>query len=210
MPSKKIVLASNNSGKVREFNALLSPLGIDVTPQGLLGIPSCEEPFPTFIENAITKARHASKLSGLPALADDSGICVDALGGLPGVLSARFALSDQKKDPSDADNNALLIKKLSGVQQRSAHFTCTLVLINSADDPEPLIAVGHWHGEILEAAQGDHGFGYDPLFFVPQLRKTAAELSAEEKNQISHRGQALKILMQELNKKLNQKIGLSL
>jgi XTP/dITP diphosphohydrolase len=209
MSSKKIVLASNNSGKVREFNALLGPLGIEVTPQGLLGIPSCEEPFPTFVENAITKARHASKLSGLPALADDSGICVDALGGLPGVLSARFALSDQKRDPSDADNNALLIKKLSGVQKRSAHFTCTLVLINSADDPEPLIAVGHWHGEILEATQGEHGFGYDPLFFIPQLQRTAAELSAEEKNQISHRGQALKILMQELNKKLNQKMGLS-
>jgi XTP/dITP diphosphohydrolase len=209
MSSKKIVLASNNSGKVREFNALLSPLGIEVTPQGMLGIPSCEEPFPTFVENAITKARHASKLSGLPALADDSGICVDALGGLPGVLSARFALSDQKRDPSDADNNALLIKKLRGVQERSAHFTCTLVFINSADDPEPLIAVGYWHGEILEAAQGEHGFGYDPLFLIPKLQKTAAELSAEEKNQISHRGQALKILMQELNKKLNQKIGLS-
>jgi XTP/dITP diphosphohydrolase len=131
------------------------------------------------------------------------------LGGLPGVLSARFALSDQKRDPSDADNNALLLKKLSGVQERSAHFTCTLVFINSADDPEPLIAVGYWYGEILEAAQGEHGFGYDPLFLIPKLQKTAAELSAEEKNQISHRGQALKILMQELNKKLNQKIGLS-
>ena len=210
MSSKKIVLASNNSGKVREFNYLLSPLGIEVTPQGLLGIPSCEEPFPSFVENAIAKARHASKLSGLPALADDSGICVDALGGLPGVLSARFALSDQKKDPSDADNNALLIKKLSGITERSAHFTCTLVFLNSADDPEPLIAVGHWHGEILAAPQGEHGFGYDPLFLIPALGKTAAELSAEEKNQISHRGQALNIFVQALNQKLNKKNGLSL
>jgi XTP/dITP diphosphohydrolase len=210
MSSKKIVLASNNSGKVREFNALLSPLGFEVTPQGLLGIPSCEEPFPSFVENAIAKARHASKLSGLPALADDSGICVDALGGLPGVLSARFALSDQKKDPSDADNNALLIKKLSGITERSAHFTCTLVFLNSADDPEPLIAVGHWHGEILAAPQGEHGFGYDPLFLIPALGKTAAELSAEEKNQISHRGKALNILVQALNQKLNKKNGLSL
>lgn len=209
MPSKKIVLASNNSGKVREFNALLGPLGLEVTPQGMLGIPSCEEPFPSFVENAIAKARNASKLSGLPALADDSGICVDALDGLPGVLSARFALSDQKKDPSDADNNALLIKRLSGITERSAHFTCTLVFLNSPDDPEPLIAVGHWHGEILEAPQGEHGFGYDPLFLVPSLQKTAAELSPEEKNQISHRGQALRILLQELHKKLNKKMGSS-
>ena len=161
---------------------MLSPLGIEVIPQGLLGIPSCEEPFPSFVENAITKARHASKLSGLPALADDSGICVDALNGLPGVLSARFALSDQKKDPSDEDNNALLIKKLAGVSQRSAHFTCTLVYLESADDPEPLIAVGKWHGQIIETPKGQAGFGYDPLFFVPELGKTAAELSAEEKN----------------------------
>ena len=141
MSQKKIVLASNNAGKVKEFNALLSPLGIEVIPQGLLGIPSCEEPYPSFVENAITKARHASKLSGLPALADDSGICVNALGGLPGVLSARFALSDQKKDPTDTDNNELLIQKLSGIDDRSAHFTCTLVFLNSATDPEPLIAV---------------------------------------------------------------------
>jgi len=181
MPAKKIVLASNNAGKVKEFNALLSPLGIEVIPQGLLGIPSCEEPFPSFVENAITKARHASKLSGLPALADDSGICVDALNGLPGVLSARFALSDQKKDPSDEDNNALLIKQLMGVNQRSAHFTCTLVYLESADDPEPLIAVGKWHGQIIDSPKGVSGFGYDPLFLIPELGKTAAELSPEEK-----------------------------
>ena len=203
MSSKKIVLASNNAGKVKEFNALLSPLGIEVIPQGLLGISSCDEPFPSFVENAITKARHASKLSGLPALADDSGICVDALTGLPGVLSARFALSDQKKDPSDEDNNALLIKKLTGVNQRSAHFTCTLVYLESADDPEPLIAVGKWHGQIIESPKGQSGFGYDPLFFIPELGKTAAELSAHEKNSVSHRGIALKKLLLELQQRIS-------
>lgn len=203
MPVKKIVLASNNAGKVKEFNALLSPLGVEVIPQGLLGIPSCEEPFPSFVENAITKARHASKLSGLPALADDSGICVDALNGLPGVVSARFALSDQKKDPSDDDNNALLIKKLTGVSQRSAHFTCTLVYLDSADDPEPLIAVGKWHGQIIESPKGESGFGYDPLFLIPELGKTAAELSSEEKNKISHRALALVQLMSSLKNKIS-------
>lgn len=203
MANRKIVLASNNTGKVKEFNALLSPLAIEVIPQSLLGISSCEEPFPSFVENAITKARHASKLSGLPALADDSGICVDALGGLPGVLSARFALSDQKRAPTDADNNALLLKKLEGVSQRSAHFTCTLVYLESADDPEPLIAVGKWIGEILLSPQGQSGFGYDPLFFVPELGKTAAELSPEEKNSLSHRGQALRLLQQALENKFS-------
>ena len=203
MPAKKIVLASNNAGKVKEFNSLLSPLGIEVIPQGLLGIPSCEEPFPSFVENAITKARHASKLSGLPALADDSGICVDALNGLPGVLSARFALSDQKKDPSDQDNNALLIKQLMGINQRSAHFTCTLVYLESADDPEPLIAVGKWHGQIIDSPKGASGFGYDPLFLIPELGKTAAELSPEEKNKMSHRALALEQLMQSLKNKIS-------
>lgn len=203
MPTKKIVLASNNAGKVKEFNVLLSPLGVEVIPQGLLGIPSCEEPFPSFVENAITKARHASKLSGLPALADDSGICVDALHGLPGVLSARFALSDQKKDPSDDDNNALLIKKLAGASQRNAHFTCTLVYLESADDPEPLIAVGKWHGQIIESPKGESGFGYDPLFLIPELGKTVAELSSEEKNKISHRALALGQLMSSLKNKIS-------
>ena len=201
MPIQKIVLASNNAGKVKEFNALLSPLGIEVIPQGALGIPSCEEPYPSFVENAITKARHASQLSGLPALADDSGICVDALGGLPGVLSARFALSDQKKNPSDADNNALLIEKLQNTTNRQAHFTCTLVFLESATDPEPMIATGHWHGEIIQTPQGDAGFGYDPLFWVPSLQKSAAQLSSEEKNAISHRGQALQTLLQKLQEK---------
>lgn len=199
MTPKKIVLASNNAGKVKEFNLLLEPLGLEVIPQGLLGIPSCEEPFPSFVENAITKARHASKLSGLPALADDSGICVDALDGLPGVLSARFSLSDQKKDPSDEDNNQLLIKKLTGISNRSAHFTCTLVFLRSAIDPEPLIATGKWYGDIIDTPRGSAGFGYDPHFFVPNLNKSAAELSAEEKNAVSHRGLAMRELITQLS-----------
>lgn len=204
MTLKKIVLASNNAGKVKEFNLLLAPLGLEVIPQGLLGIPSCEEPFPSFVENAITKARHASKLSGLPALADDSGICVDALGGLPGVLSARFSLSDQKKDPSDEDNNRLLIKKLTGISNRSAHFTCTLVFLQSDIDPEPLIATGKWHGEVIDTPRGSGGFGYDPHFFVPHLNKSAAELSAEEKNAVSHRGLAMRELITQLSYQIKQ------
>ena len=194
--------ASNNAGKVKEFNLLLAPLGLEVIPQGLLGIPSCEEPFPSFVENAITKARHASKLSGLPALADDSGICVDALGGLPGVLSARFSLSDQKKDPSDEDNNQLLIKKLTGISNRLAHFTCTLVFLRSDIDPEPLIATGKWYGEVIDSPRGSAGFGYDPHFFVPSLNKSAAELSAEEKNAVSHRGLAMRELIAQLSHQL--------
>lgn len=202
MTQKRIVLASNNAGKVKEFNLLLAPLGLEVIPQGLLGIPSCEEPFPSFVENAITKARHASKLSGLPALADDSGICVDALGGLPGVLSARFSLSDQKKDPSDEDNNQLLIKKLAGISNRLAHFTCTLVFLRSDIDPEPLIATGKWYGEVIDSPRGSAGFGYDPHFFVPSLNKSAAELSAEEKNAVSHRGLAMRELIAQLSHQL--------
>lgn len=202
MTLKKIVLASNNAGKVKEFNLLLAPLGLEVIPQGLLGIPSCEEPFPSFVENAITKARHASKLSGLPALADDSGICVDALGGLPGVLSARFSLSDQKKDPSDEDNNQLLIKKLANISNRAAHFTCTLVFLQSEIDPEPLIATGKWHGEVIDSPRGSAGFGYDPHFFIPSLNKSAAELSAEEKNAVSHRGLAMRELILKLSQQL--------
>jgi XTP/dITP diphosphohydrolase len=154
------------------------------------------------VENAITKARHASKLSGLPALADDSGICVDALGGLPGVLSARFSLSDQKKDPSDEDNNQLLIKKLANISNRSAHFTCTLVFLQSEIDPEPLIATGKWHGEVIDSPRGSAGFGYDPHFFIPNLNKSAAELSAEEKNAVSHRGLAMRELILKLSQQL--------
>jgi len=194
----KVVLASNNAGKVKEFNELLAPLGFEVLPQSLFGISSCEEPYPTFVENALAKARHASRLSCLPALADDSGICVKALEGRPGVLSARYALSDHKKSPSDADNNARLIRDLQNVTERQAHFISTLVYIRYPGDPEPVIATGYWQGEIIDEARGSGGFGYDPHFLIPELHKTAAQLSAEDKNKLSHRGQALQLLLKQL------------
>ena len=204
MKTQKIVLASNNAGKVKEFNLLLSPLGFEVIPQGSLGINSCEEPFSTFIENALTKARHASQMSGLPALADDSGICVEVLQGMPGVKSARFACNEKNPNPTDADNNHLLIEKLQGIDNRNAHFTCTLAFLESPEDPEPLIAVGQWNGQIIDKSQGSEGFGYDPHFFIPALNKTAAQMSSAEKNEVSHRGQALKLLINALRKKYPQ------
>ena len=202
MSVQRIVLASNNAGKVKEFNELLKPLAIEVIPQGSLGISSCEEPFPTFVENALTKARHASRLSGLPALADDSGLCVDALQGQPGIYSARFAGSASNPKPSDADNNQHLVELLGSLTNRLAHFSATIVYINHPEDPEPLITHAQWHGEILRVPQGEAGFGYDPLFYVPELGKTAAELSLAEKNQHSHRAQALRQLIQALEQRL--------
>lgn len=201
MSVQRIVLASNNAGKVAEFNELLKPLGVNVIPQGSLGIASCDEPFPTFIENALTKARHASRLSGLPALADDSGLCVDALQGQPGIHSARFSASASNPQPSDTDNNQHLLERLESFSNRCAHFCATIVYINHPDDPEPLIAYAQWHGEILRAPQGEAGFGYDPLFYVPNLGKTAAELSIAEKNRYSHRAQALRQLIQALEQR---------
>lgn len=196
MDLSKVVLASNNSGKLREFKMMLEQVGIEILPQGDLAIPASEEPHATFIENALEKARHASKASGLPALADDSGICVDALNGAPGIYSARFA-----GEPSnDANNNQKLITTLKGVQNRSAHFVCALVLVRHPLDPEPTIAIGKWHGEIIDSPRGEGGFGYDPHFYIPGLGKTAAELSAEEKNQLGHRGLALKQLITQLKK----------
>lgn len=192
----KVVLASGNKGKLLEFSSLLSSLKIELISQSSLEIPSCEEPFDTFIENALTKARHVSHLSGLPALADDSGLCVDALNGQPGVLSARYAKSIANPEPSDEDNNKLLIERLRDEKNRQAHFVCTLVYVRSTKDPEPLVVTGRWHGTIVDQAVGKYGFGYDPHFFIPELGKTAAELLPEEKNQLSHRGQA----MQELYK----------
>lgn len=183
----RLVLASNNAGKLREFRALLAPLGVEVLTQGELGIPEAEEPHFTFVENALAKARHAARLSGLPALADDSGICVHALGGAPGVLSARYA----GEPKSDARNNAKLLADLAPHADRRAHYVCLLVLVRHADDPQPLIAEGEWHGELLAAARGDGGFGYDPLFLVPALGQTVAELPADLKNRLSHRGQAM-------------------
>ena len=191
---KKLVLASNNAKKMKELNALLAPLGFEVIPQGQLGIPEAEEPHCTFVENALAKARHAAQLSGLPALADDSGLCVAALGGAPGVYSARYA----GEPKSDARNNAKLLADLAGQSNRKAHFYCVLVLVRAADDPQPIIAEGEWPGEILEAQRGADGFGYDPLFYVPAHDKTAAELDGAIKNQLSHRGLAMQKLIARL------------
>nr|WP_315592233.1 RdgB/HAM1 family non-canonical purine NTP pyrophosphatase [uncultured Cupriavidus sp.] len=194
---QRLVLASNNAGKLREFSALLSPLGFDVVPQGELGIPEAEEPYATFVENALTKARHASRLAGMPALADDSGICVDALDGAPGVYSARYAHM-VGKPKSDAANNAHLISQLAGKLNRRAHYYCVLVLVRHAEDPRPIIAEGMWAGEVVDAPRGAGGFGYDPHFLLPRIGKTAAELSADEKNSISHRALALQGLVARL------------
>ena len=192
---QKLVIASNNPGKLREFQFLLQPLGIEVLTQAQLGITEAEEPHVTFVENALAKARHVSLLCGLPALADDSGICVTALGGAPGVLSARYAGDDPK---SDARNNEKLLQDMQGVADRRAHYYCVLVLLHHADDPQPLIAEGEWHGEIAHEEHGDGGFGYDPLFWLPEFGKTSAQLEREQKHAISHRGKALRVLLERL------------
>jgi len=190
---KQLVIASNNPGKLREFQRMLAPLGIEVLTQAQLGISEAEEPHCTFVENALAKARHVSRESRLPALADDSGICVEALGGAPGVISARYAGDNPK---SDQKNNEKLLREMEGVVDRRAHYYCVLVLVRHADDPQPLIAEGEWHGEIFREERGDGGFGYDPMFWLPQLGKTAAELTHDEKVQISHRAKALQVLLQ--------------
>lgn len=190
----KLVLASGNAGKIREIALLLAPLAIEVVPQASLGIDEAEEPHDTFVENALAKARHAALRSGLPALADDSGICVAALGGEPGVHSARYA----GEPKSDARNNEKLLAALDGTADRRAHYCCVMVLMRHGADPQPLIAEGEWHGEILRSPRGDGGFGYDPLFLVPGLGLTGAELSLERKNAISHRGRALAQLLERM------------
>ncbi len=190
----KLVLASNNSKKLKELDAILAPLGWELVPQGQLGVPECAEPHCTFVENALTKARHASRLSGLPALADDSGLCVDALEGAPGVQSARYAGEPR----SDARNNQKLLAELGDNARRTARFVSLIVFVRHADDPQPIIAEGEWAGEILSAARGDDGFGYDPVFYLRALDKTAAQLAAAEKNRRSHRGQALARLVERL------------
>ena len=195
---KRLVLASGNPGKLREFRQLCEPLGLTIVPQSELGITEAEEPHCTFVENALAKARHASRASGLPAFADDSGICVAALNGAPGVHSARFAEAAADRDTQDARNNEKLIALLEGNTDRRAHYTCVIVVVRHADDPEPLIAEGRWHGDIIDTPRGDGGFGYDPYFFLPALHKTAAELPAHEKNAISHRGTALRVLAARL------------
>lgn len=191
---ERLVLASNNQGKLREFRRLLTPLGIEVIPQADLGVAGIAEPHPTFVENALAKARHASAFARLPALADDSGICVEALAGAPGVQSARFA-----GDPrSDARNNAKLIDALQGVENRDAYYYCVLVLVRMPQDPVPLIAEGAWHGRVVDAPRGSGGFGYDPHFEDIATGMTGAELPLESKNAISHRGQAMRALIGRL------------
>ncbi|MGF6780929.1 RdgB/HAM1 family non-canonical purine NTP pyrophosphatase [Paraburkholderia sp. GAS334] len=195
---KQVVLASNNAGKLREFAALFETVGIELIPQGRLNVPETEEPHPTFVENALTKARHASKITGLPALADDSGLCVVALRGAPGVYSARYAqLAGGEK--SDAANNARLVEQLANEPDRRAYYYCVLALVRHADDPEPLIAEGRWHGEVLGAPRGANGFGYDPYFFLPSLDASAAELEPSVKNATSHRAIALRQLLTRLS-----------
>jgi XTP/dITP diphosphohydrolase len=190
----KLVIASNNAGKLREIQQALAPINIEVLPQSTFNISEAEEPHCTFIENALAKARHASLHANLPALADDSGICVDALEGKPGVHSARFG----GEPKSDQKNNQTLLNALIKETNRGAYYYCALVLVRSHDDPQPIIAEGIWTGEILAAPRGNGGFGYDPLFLDVKLGKTGAELSSETKNIISHRGQALRQLIEKI------------
>ena len=190
----KLVVASNNPGKLREFAQLLAPLGWETVSQKELGVPECPEPYCTFVENALTKARHASRCTGLPALADDSGLCVPALGGAPGVQSARYA----GEPKCDTRNNEKLVADLAPHADKRGHYVCVLVFVRHPDDPQPIIAEGEWHGEIIREERGAGGFGYDPLFFLPQRGITAAELGAAEKNRLSHRGQALARLVDRL------------
>ncbi|MBI4190132.1 MAG: RdgB/HAM1 family non-canonical purine NTP pyrophosphatase [Betaproteobacteria bacterium] len=200
---KKIVIASNNVGKLNEIGAILVPLDIEIVPQSTLGVPEADEPHFTFVENALAKARHASRHSGLPALADDSGICVDALNGAPGVHSARFAGDPPAgvaggRNNQDERNNRKLLELLANETNCKAHYYCVIVLTRHADDPQPLICEAEWHGEIVKTPRGGGGFGYDPLFLIPELRRTAAELTPEHKNRVSHRGQALAALAARL------------
>jgi XTP/dITP diphosphohydrolase len=190
----RLVLASGNEGKLREFRRLLSPLGTEVIAQSELNIPEAPEPHVTFVENALAKARHASALARLPALADDSGVCVRALAGAPGVQSARYAGEPR----SDARNNAKLLAELAGVADRRAHYVCVLVLVRHAEDPEPVIAEGAWHGRIIDTPRGTGGFGYDPHFLDEATGLTGAEMPLAQKNLVSHRGKALRALIERL------------
>jgi XTP/dITP diphosphohydrolase len=192
--SRRIVLASSSAAKLREISMTLHGLTWEIVPQGQLGVDATDEPHPTFVENALAKARHASACTGMPALADDSGLCVDALNGSPGVFSARFA----GDDANDQNNNAELLRRLAGVTQRQAHYTCVLVAVRSIEDAEPLVVDARWYGEIAQAPRGEGGFGYDPLFYVSDFGVTAAELDPAQKNRISHRGLALGALAEKL------------
>lgn len=204
MSAQRCVVASGNAGKLRELKRMLEPLGLEPVAQGELNITAAEEPYPTFIENCLTKARHAARESGLPALADDSGICVPALGGAPGVYSARFA-ERAGTGSGDSDNNAHLVAELDriaaakpGSDPYPAYYYCVLIWLNTWDDPQPLVADARWHGRFVSTPRGDGGFGYDPHFLLPELNKTAAELDAGEKNRISHRGLAMARLQAQL------------
>ena len=190
----KLVIASNNQGKLREIGELLAPLAIEAVPQSEYAVSEADEPHITFVENALAKAHHASRCSGLPALADDSGICVSALGGAPGVNSARYA----GEPKSDERNNQKLVAALQNQTDRRAYYYCVIVLVRHADDPQPIIVDGSWYGEIIDQPRGSGGFGYDPYFYLPAFGKTSAELTAEQKNKISHRGQALVHLVEIL------------
>ena len=190
----KLVLASGNKGKLREFNALFGRRSIEVIPQTALNVKEADEPFDTFVENALAKARNAARQTGLPAMADDSGITAEALNGEPGVKSARYA----GEHGNDADNNAKLEKALAGHADRRAHYTCELVAVKSATDPEPIIVDARWDGEVVDEPRGTGGFGYDPHFYVPDFGRTAAELTAEEKYDVSHRGRAMRMMLEEL------------
>jgi XTP/dITP diphosphohydrolase len=194
---KRLVLASNNPGKLREIGPLLAGLAFEVVAQGQLGIPEADEPHDSFLENALAKARHASRAAGLPALADDSGLSVPALGGSPGVHSAYCAGRAGSREERDQRNNAKLLEALAPepTKERAAYYTCVIALVRGAGDPAPLIAQAHWYGEIARAPRGGNGFGYDPLFYLPALGKTAAELDPAQKNALSHRGQALAQLL---------------
>ncbi|MEO8312733.1 MAG: RdgB/HAM1 family non-canonical purine NTP pyrophosphatase [Caldimonas sp.] len=198
----RLVLASNNAGKLAELAALFAPLGVELVAQGALAIDEADEPHGTFVENALAKARHAAQAAGGAAIADDSGLCVDALGGAPGVASAHFApvkrrVADREghRRVQDAANNARLLDRLCGVTDRRARFVSTLVALRSAADPEPLIAVGRWYGEVLDAPRGNGGFGYDPLLYLPELGKTVAELDPATKNDVSHRAEAARRML---------------
>ena len=191
---KEIVLASGNPGKLKDFRQMLEPAGYRVVPQSDYHVSEADEPYFTFIENALTKARHVSRLTGKPALADDSGLCVNVLEGKPGVLSARYA----GEPKSDDRNNARLIADLAGLPDKTANYYCVLVYVRSADDPQPVIADGRWFGRIVDTPRGANGFGYDPYFWIPEFGKTAAELTPDEKNSHSHRGMALRALLEKL------------
>ncbi|MEY3651240.1 MAG: dITP/XTP pyrophosphatase [Pseudomonadota bacterium] len=200
LPFNKLVIASGNTGKIRELEHLLKPLNLEIIPQAALDVPEAEEPYATFIENALAKARHASQHTNLPAIADDSGLCVDALKGAPGVISARYACEDESTPKSDTRNNAKLLKVMADEKNRHAHFYCVIVLVRHANDPEPIIAEGVWTGEILSELKGSDGFGYDPLFMDAKTGKTVAELPLDIKSRISHRGHAMAKLLQKLER----------